>query len=169
MIVVVGCGSRSSYGSVPLGWRGSLPWCKQAVVASGTALRKLDTGFFEAVAAGGATLRCADGSEAELGVESVHRLTIEGPAVIAVEDRPFYSVHAFGDGGAELTFADPYPDVVDWRVSPGSAEIRGGYCHEPIFGCPGVNHARLSVAGPGSVVISVSVAAAQTSLRVTAK
>jgi hypothetical protein len=32
-----------------------------------------------------------------------------------------------------------------------------------------VNHARLSVAGPGSVVISVSVAAAQTSLTVTAK
>jgi hypothetical protein len=150
-----GCGGGSFYGDLPLGWRGSVPTCARATVASGSSVVRLDTGFLDAVAPGRATLTCGDGSETDIRIREVKRLTIEGPAHIEVGAVAGYYLKAYAADGDELRWASPFIEAVQWSSSVAAPDmhVEGAYCHEPLFSCPDIDYARLFTQRAGTVTL----------------
>ena len=162
VILVAGCGSSSAwYGNLPLGWRGTVPSCQGATVTGGGAIAKESSGFLEAVAAGDATLRCADGSTTRVTVKPIARLAIHGPAPL-VDDEAGYWLRAYAGNGDELRLGDP-DGVVEWSIE-GNAEVDGGYCNHPLIRCPDEDYAKVWIRGAGPVVLVAQFAGRQARL-----
>lgn len=155
LLVALGACGGTYYGTLPLGWHGTIPTCDSAQVVRGSAVVVESTGFLSAAHEGRATLRCKGGDEAGVGVARVARLALEGETAIPLGSFSGYWLRAYDADGRELSFAEPALDLVEWSTSwvESDARIERAYCHEPIFGCPASNFARLTVTRAGTVTV----------------